>query len=154
MIVAIALAAQSVITGAAPTSEAHPATEWACDFNGADGASFQLRGLFAEAPAGSDPNAAFDTVIQGNGPAPLVGETRVKAFDAYPEIRTYQVSAYAKDGSSYVTTFGFMPGERLGLATITRYVPDPLTQRGTLFAFATGHCRATFRPAQSEEAGQ
>ena len=148
MIGAIALAAQSVITGTGPTSEVRPATEWSCDFNGADGASFELHGIFAEAPAGSDPNSSFPTVVEGDGPAPLVGSTRVNAFASYPELRTYQVSAYAKDGSSYVTTFGFMQGDELGLATITRYVPDPVTKRGTLHAFATGHCRATFRAAQ------
>jgi len=154
MIAALVLAAQSLITGAAPVAEARPATDWQCDFEGADGAAFKLRGAFAEAPAGSDPNRGFPTVIEGDGPAPLLGKTLVNAFYSYPEFRSYQTSSFAKDGSSFVTTFGFMQGERLGLATITRYVPDPVTKRGTLFAFATGHCRATFLPAASGVSGK
>jgi len=153
MLGAIVLAAQTVITGAGPIAEARPATEWSCNFNGADGATFELHGVFAEAPAGSDPNSGFPTDIAGTGPAPLVGRTLVNAFSSYPQLRTYQVSAYAKDGSRYVTTYGFMPGDELGIATVTRYVPDDATGRGTLYAFATGHCRATFRPA-TQGAGQ
>jgi hypothetical protein len=153
MLAVIALAAQAMVSGAGPTAEARPATEWSCNFNDAEGSAFELHGKFAEAPAGSDPNNGFDTVVEGSGPAPLVGATRVNAFASYPELRSYQVSAYAKDGSSYVTTFGFMQGEELGLATVTRYVPDPVTKRGTLRAFATGHCRATFLPA-TQGAGQ
>ena len=153
MLGVIALAAQTMVTGAAPTTTVRPATDWKCDFTGADGASFELHGAFAEAPAGSDPNSGFPTLVEGNGPAPLVGRTMVNAFASHPELRSYQVSAYAKDGSSYVTTFGFAHGDELGLATITRYVPDPVTKRGTLYAFATGHCRAEFQPA-TQGAGQ
>jgi len=149
----IALAAQAVVTAAGPAPEARPATEWSCDFNDADGATFELHGVFAEAPAGSDSNSGYAALVEGNGPAPLVGRTMVHAFAAYPELRTYQMSAYGKDGSSYVATFGFMQGEQMGLATITRYLPDPATKRGTLHAFATGHCRAVFQPA-SQGAGQ
>jgi hypothetical protein len=145
MIAALFLA-QAVITGAAPTTEAYPATEWNCNFTGADGAAFFLKGVFAEAPVGSDPNASFPTQVEGNGPAHLVGPQRVNALYSYPEVRTYQIASYAKDGSNYVTTFSFMEGERIGLATVTRYVPDPATKRGTLSAFATGHCRAVFHP--------
>ena len=147
MIESLLFLAQTMVTGAAPTGEPRPATEWACDFNGADGAHFRLSGTFAEAPAGSDPNKGYPTQIAGDGPAPLIGKGWVNAFASYPDVRTYQTSAYAKDGSSYVTTFSFMQGDRLGLATITRYVPDPVTKRGTLMAFATGSCRATFHPA-------
>ena len=153
MLGAIVMAAQTVITGAGPAEKARPATEWSCNFNDAQGATFELHGKFAEAPAGSDPNSSFDTVVEGNGPAPLVGATRVNAFDAYPDLRTYQVSSYAKDGSRYVTTFGFMQGDKLGLATVTHYVPDEVTKRGTLRAFATGYCRAAFLPA-AQGAGQ
>ena len=147
MIAALLFAAQTMVTGAPPLAESRPATDWACDFTGADGTTFKLSGSFAEAPVGSDPNRGFPTVIEGDGPVPLVGKSWVKAFASYPEVRTYQTGAYAKDGSNYVTTFTFMRGEELGLATITRYVPDPVTKRGTLAAFAVGHCRATFHPA-------
>jgi hypothetical protein len=146
VIAALILAAQTMVTGAPPITEARPATDWSCDFNDANGARFQLRGAFAEAPVGSDPNAGFATVIEGDGPAPLAGKMQVKAFDSHPDLRSYQVSAYAKDGSSYVMSFGFVPGDGFGLATVTRYVPDAVTKRGTLFAYATGNCRATFHP--------
>ena len=139
-------AAQSIQTLAPPIAEARPATQWSCNFLDSTGASFALKGEFAEAPVGTDPNADLPTVIEGNGPAFLRGKKGYNAFDSLRDARRYQVTSGAPDGANYNLSFLFTRGEE-GLAYITRYVPDAATRRGTLSAFATGSCKSTFKSA-------
>ena len=135
--------APSMVTLAPPIREARPATEWSCDFLDGAGARFKLKGRFAEAPVGSDPNASLPTVIEGDAPADLLGKQGYNAFYSSDDARRYQVSTVAKDGSRYNVSFLFARQEE-GLAFITRYVPDPSTGRGLLSTFATGTCSSTF----------
>ena len=155
MVIALAALAsmQSMVTIAEPISEARPATEWSCDFLDSSGASFQLKGRFAEAPVGTDPNKDLPTVIEGNGPAPLVGKQGYNAFSSTPDARRYQVSAVARDGSRFNLSFLFARVEE-GLAFITRYVPNPATGRGTLSTFASGTCKSTFLAPGAGATGQ
>jgi hypothetical protein len=136
-------AVQSVVTLAPPIREARPATEWACDFLDTAGANFKLKGRFAEAPVGTDPNAELPTLIEGNGPPDLVGKQGYNAFSSTADARRYQVSTLAKDGSRYNISFLFARQDE-GLAFVTRYVPNPSTGRGQLSSFATGTCSSTF----------
>ena len=134
---------QAMVTLAPPIREVRPATEWTCDFLDAEGASFQLRGRFAEAVVGTDPNRDLPTVIEGDGPAHLLGKQGYNAFWSAADARRYQVSTIAKDGSRFNVSFLFARGEQ-GLAIVTRYVPNPSTGRGLLSSYATGSCSSTF----------
>jgi hypothetical protein len=134
---------QSMVTLAPPIREARPATMWSCDFLDAAGERFWLKGRFAEAPVGTDPNADLPTVIEGKGPAHLVGKQGYNAFASTADARRYQVTSVAKDGSKYNVNFLFARQEE-GLAFITRYVPNPSTGRGRLSTVASGTCNATF----------
>lgn len=141
--VALMLAAQSITTLAPSIGEARPATGWSCDFLDTKGARFWLKGQFAEAPVGTDPNADLPTVIEGDGPAFLTGRQGYNAFDSLRDARRYQVTARSPEGANYNVSFLFMRGEE-GLAYITQYLPNPATGRGTLSAYATGSCKSTF----------
>jgi hypothetical protein len=154
MIAEVILAAQSIVTAAPPIEDARPATTWSCQFVGSDAASFQLNGFFAEAPVGSDPNVAMPTKVDGTGPASFLGAQRYNAFDSFDQLRTYMVHRNDRDGSSYTVLFNLMKDDNLGLATITRYVPDTQSGRGKLSAFAAGTCSAKFHPLGYAGAGK
>jgi hypothetical protein len=142
--VSLLAAAQSMQTLAPPIAEARPATGWSCNFLDSAGKSFALKGEFAEAPVGTDPNASLPTVITGTGPAFLTGKQGYNAFDSLRDARRYQVTARSPDGANYNLSFLFMRDEE-GLAFITRYVPDAATGRGSLTAYATASCKSNFK---------
>jgi len=154
MIAALFLSAQSVVTAAAPIEVARPATSWSCQFVGTDAARFELKGFFAEAAVGSDPNASMPTQVTGDGPSGLVGAQRYNAFASFEQLRTYMVHRIDRDGSSKTILLNLMKDEELGLATITHYVPDAASGQGKLHAYATGTCSATFHPLGFMGAGK
>lgn len=144
--IALLILAQMMQTLPPPSESAKPATSWECDFNDSAGKTFLLSGTFPEIPAGSDPNGAYPVTVVGNGPEPLLGQKSFNGFDYYPETRFYQITFYAPDNGHYVTSMALQNGDKFGLAKITRYMPAPNNQPGTLATIASGNCRATFHP--------
>ncbi|UIP05686.1 hypothetical protein LY632_08160 [Erythrobacter sp. SDW2] len=147
------LAMQMIQTLPPPTAEVTTPAQWNCTFDRANDESFWLGGTFPEVPAGWDVNTAMPTSIEGNGPAPLIGKVEMKPFSANALYRRYYVVARAPEGGHYNMMF-LLLADDTGMATIEKWTPGTNGEPGTIRAFATGRCDATFGPADDGGAGQ